>query len=197
MALVCRPLQRPDDHGALQRLSWALEGGLLPHQPGMVCDGICGQPQVVFLVGDFAGRMSGSMPALDDFARALLTFDTTMRLPALASVGLMLGAVIAAYIPYTHMAHFIAKYFTYHTVRWDDAPNNAQISKRIAEYLSYKPTWSAPHVTTGAGRTWLDVATTNPTVAPPGSAASAPAGGAAGAQSKAAGTGSASKEVRQ
>ena len=145
----------------------------------------------------FAGRLTGPMPGLDDFARALLTFDTSMRLPALASAGLMLGAVIAAYIPYTHMAHFIAKYFTYHTVRWDDAPNNAQISKRIAEYLSYKPTWSAPHVTAGAGRTWLDVATTNPTVAPPAAAVTAPASGAAGTQSKAAGTGAANQEVRQ
>ena len=27
-----------------------------------------------------------------------------------------------AYIPLTHMSHFVGKYFTYHAVRWDDAP---------------------------------------------------------------------------
>jgi hypothetical protein len=32
----------------------------------------------------------------------------------------------------------------------------------MAEYLMYRPTWSAPHV--GAGdKTWVDIATSNPT----------------------------------
>ena len=35
----------------------------------------------------------------------------------------MLSALLAAYIPFTHMSHFVGKYFTYHAVRWDDAAN--------------------------------------------------------------------------
>ena len=42
---------------------------------------------------------------------------------AVLVVGLALSALLAAYIPFTHMIHFVAKYFTYHTIRWDDRPN--------------------------------------------------------------------------
>ena len=48
----------------------------------------------------------------------------------------------------THMSHFIAKYFTYHAVRWDDRPSRqgSAFEKRIAEYLTYRPRWAAPHI---------------------------------------------------
>ena len=108
------------------------------------------------------GALSGSMPPLATLARALLTFDSTVRLPAATSAGLILGSVILGYIPYTHMAHFVAKYFTYHTIRWDDAPNNKQIAARVAEYLTYRPTWSAPHIGADGTKTWGEIATTNP-----------------------------------
>jgi nitrate reductase gamma subunit len=112
------------------------------------------------------GSLTGVLMPLGAFARALFTFDTSVKLPAMVSAGLMLGSVILGYIPYTHMAHFVAKYFTYHEVRWDDTPNNAKIAARVAEYLTYRPTWLAPHIGADGLRTWADVATTNPTVAP-------------------------------
>ena len=98
------------------------------------------------------------------FARGLLRFDTAVEVPALLGAGLALGAVLAAYIPLTHMAHFIAKYFTYHDVRWDDRANlrGGKIESRMAEYLTYKPTWSAAHVGADGTKTWGEVATTNP-----------------------------------
>ena len=42
-----------------------------------------------------------------------------------------------AYVPLTHMSHFVAKYFTYHSVRWDDEPmdHNARRAVALAEYL--------------------------------------------------------------
>ena len=66
----------------------------------------------------------------------------------LFGVGVALSSVLAAYIPFTHMSHFIAKYFTYHDVRWDDRPNvrGGSIESTVAEYLTYRPTWSAAHV---------------------------------------------------
>jgi nitrate reductase gamma subunit len=138
------------------------------------------------------GSLRGAMPPLAAFARALLSFDTSLQLPALAGAGLMLGSVITGYIPYTHMAHFVAKYFTYHNVRWDDAPNNAHIAARVAEYLTYRPTWSAAHVGADGSRTWAEVATTNPTLTAP----AAPAGGPPAAPAKAGtGSGTTSQEV--
>ncbi len=95
----------------------------------------------------------------------LLTWNTTAAVPALFGTGLILSGLLAAYIPFTHMSHFVAKYFTYHAVRWDDAVNRrgGKLERALAEYLTYRPTWSAPHVTADGKRTWADVATTNPT----------------------------------
>ena len=46
------------------------------------------------------------------------------------------------------MSHFIAKYFTYHSVRWDDEPmrRSDRRARAMAEYLTYRPTWTAPHI---------------------------------------------------
>jgi hypothetical protein len=60
------------------------------------------------------------------------------------------------------MAHFVAKYFTYHTVRWDDREGE-RIERKVAEYLTYRPTWAAPHVGADGKRSWGEIASTNPT----------------------------------
>jgi nitrate reductase gamma subunit len=101
---------------------------------------------------------------VQQIARGLLTWNTSVAIPPLFGVGLLLAAVLIAYIPLTHMSHFIAKYFTYHNIRWDDAPNmkGSAIEAKIAQYLTYRPTWSAAHVGADGKKNWVDIATTNP-----------------------------------
>ncbi len=103
-------------------------------------------------------------PGTVTILRAVLSVDPTVRIPGLLGSGLVLSALLAAYIPFTHMSHFIAKYFTYHAIRWDDRPLRPgdRIEKKLAEYLTYRPTWSARHVGADGTKTWADVATTNP-----------------------------------
>jgi len=98
-------------------------------------------------------------------AKGVLTFDTSLPVPALMAAGLILTSLLIAYIPLTHMAHYIAKYFTYHSVRWDDLPitKAVELRKKFAEYLTYKPHWSAPHIAANGTKSWADIATTNPT----------------------------------
>ena len=80
------------------------------------------------------------------------------RLPGMPGLGLaLLAALLAAYIPFTHMAHFVVKYFAYHKVRWDRSPAPA-----VAAQLLYTPHWSAPHVGADGVKTWADVAAANP-----------------------------------
>ena len=107
----------------------------------------------------------GAFPGALAFTRGLLTFDAHLRLPGLFVVGLASGALLAAYIPFTHMSHFIAKYFTYHAVRWDDRPNlrGGSLESTIAEYLTYRPTWKAAHVGADGKKSWAEIVTTNPT----------------------------------
>ncbi len=114
----------------------------------------------------FAGfLLKGSeSPSTVALLQAILTFDARVRIPGLLAVGLVLSALLAAYIPFTHMSHFIGKYFTYHSVRWNDHPLRPgdRMEKKLAEYLTYKPTWAARHVGADGTKTWAQVATTNP-----------------------------------
>jgi nitrate reductase gamma subunit len=95
----------------------------------------------------------------------LLTWDTNVRVPGLLGVGLAAAALLLAYVPFTHMSHFIGKWFTYHAVRWDDEVNqrDGAMQRRLAAYLAYRPTWSAPHVKADGVRTWSDIVAVNPT----------------------------------
>lgn len=103
-------------------------------------------------------------PSTMAVVQAILTFDVGARIPGLLAVGLVLSALLAAYIPFTHMSHFIGKYFTYHSVRWSDQPLRPgdRMEQKLAEYLMYKPTWAAKHVGADGTKTWAEVATTNP-----------------------------------
>ena len=116
-----------------------------------------------FLIAGYAARGPDS-PGTLAIATGLFTFDTSLRIPGVLAAGLVLSSLLVAYIPLTHMSHFIAKYFTYHSVRWDDLPvaRSAELGKKFAEYLAYKPSWSASHMGADGTKTWADVATTNP-----------------------------------
>lgn len=115
------------------------------------------------LIAGILSRGPGDAGFLE-LTRGLLTWDTGLQLNGVFALGLVLGALLAAYIPLTHMSHFIGKYFTYHSVRWNDQANlrGGKIEAKLAEYLMYKPTWSAPHVMADGSKTWADVATSNP-----------------------------------
>jgi nitrate reductase gamma subunit len=79
-------------------------------------------------------------------------------------VAVVSASLLAAYIPLTHMSHMFMKYFLYHTVKWDDAPNRpgGRIEAAIRENLELKPTWKAKHVEADGRKTWRDIASSGP-----------------------------------
>jgi len=84
-----------------------------------------------------------------------------VMLPCAAAI---LLAVLAAYIPLTHMSHFIGKFFAYHAIRWADEPNlpgGAQ-ERAINDLLSLPVSWSAPHIRGDGTKSWREVATEDP-----------------------------------
>lgn len=125
---------------------------------------------LVFFLAAFGTLAAGCLARPADAAgplaivSALLGLQAPPEIAPLMATGLTLSALLAAYIPLTHMSHFIAKFFTYHDIRWDDQVNvrGGKLEARIAEYLAYRPTWSAAHVGADGTRTWGEVATTNP-----------------------------------
>lgn len=69
------------------------------------------------------------------------------------------ASLFMIYLPFTHMTHFVAKYFTYHQVRWDDVPNlgDANTQAKMMANLSRPVGWSAPHIQ--SDKSWAEAAT--------------------------------------
>jgi len=103
---------------------------------------------------NFAGRVWG-------FGTALATGDLSVELPGVLAVHLLLALVFLAYLPFSRMMHFVAKYFTYHQIRWDDEPLTAggRLEREANRLLEQPVTWGAPHVNANGSKNWVDVAT--------------------------------------
>jgi len=82
----------------------------------------------------------------------------------LGRITIGLASFLIAYIPLTHMAHVFMKYFMYHAVRWEDAPNlrGSAIEAAVLKNLDFKPTWAAPHIGANGKKTWGEIATFKP-----------------------------------
>jgi nitrate reductase gamma subunit len=92
-------------------------------------------------------------------AENLTTFNFNPYYPAVIKIQIFLVAFFFAYLPFTHMTHFVGKYFTYHSVRWQDQPNKLgdKFEKGVIKSLGEKQDWSAPHIK--SGESWAETAT--------------------------------------
>jgi len=110
---------------------------------------------VVALINHFSSDFA--FTALRDYVAAVITLSPTPAMSTLLTTEIILGSLLVMYIPLTRMSHFVAKYFLYHAVRWNDEPNErgSKIEKRIIAQLGQKVGWSAPHIQTG--KTWGEV----------------------------------------
>ncbi|MCX5819539.1 MAG: respiratory nitrate reductase subunit gamma [Deltaproteobacteria bacterium] len=79
-------------------------------------------------------------------------------------VAIVTASLLVAYIPLTHMSHMFMKYFLYHDVKWDDAPNRrgGRIEAAVRKNLNLRPTWGAKHVGADGRKSWLDIASSTP-----------------------------------
>ncbi|MGF7184555.1 nitrate reductase gamma subunit [Desulfitispora alkaliphila] len=83
-----------------------------------------------------------------DIFKSLLTFSPIQAEGALALHIVLLGLLLL-YIPQTKMSHYVGKYFSFHTVLWENDPNlpGSEVERKVREGSKFKPsqTWSAPH----------------------------------------------------
>ncbi len=115
----------------------------------------------VFLTAAFAWlTVDPTFAQLRGFLRAALTFNLSGQVAPTIAIEVIVASLLLIYLPFTHMTHFVAKYFTYHQVRWDDAPNlgDPKLMARMEANLSRRVGWSAPHIQ-GAEKSWAEVAT--------------------------------------
>lgn len=81
----------------------------------------------------------------------------------LPSISVIVFSLLLAYVPLTHMSHFVGKYFAYHAIRWNDTPNLAGGPEEatIRRLLGYRVSWAAEHIQ-GHGSTWAELASSKP-----------------------------------
>jgi nitrate reductase gamma subunit len=94
------------------------------------------------------------------FVWGLVTFNF-VGLGFMQGLSMILLCLLLAYIPLTHMSHFIGKYFAYHAIRWNDEPNlpGGEQEKEIGKLLNQPVTWAASHIEGDGKTTWADVCT--------------------------------------
>ena len=102
--------------------------------------------------GDFASEMSF-------FIKRLITLDSGVTVTFPLSLHIVISLLFLIYLPLTGMIHFIAKYFTYHEIRWNDEPKDEKMEKELRGLLSQPVAWSATHVKADGKRNWVDTAT--------------------------------------
>jgi nitrate reductase gamma subunit len=93
------------------------------------------------------------------YAEGLATFGQPADTNGAIVAQSLLLSLFLVYLPFTHMTHFVGKFFTYHMVLWDDTPNlrGSSYERLIAGLLQRPVAWSAPHVQ--QGKSWAEVAT--------------------------------------
>jgi nitrate reductase gamma subunit len=93
------------------------------------------------------------------FVAGLVTFEPVVSDGGWFVAQVALLGVFLAYLPWSHMTHMFAKYFTWHSVRWDDAPNlgGEVFQAKIQKQLMLPITWAGPHIKGGGGKRWIDV----------------------------------------
>lgn len=77
---------------------------------------------------------------------------------------IVLGSLLTAYIPLTHMSHMFMKFFLYHKVKWDDSPTTpgSPLESAVRRNLQHRPTWKAAHIDADGKKTWRDIAAQAP-----------------------------------
>ena len=102
------------------------------------------------------------------YAEGLLRASIPAGISGVLTAHFIFALLFLAYLPFTQMMHFVAKYFTYHEVRWDDEPvvPGSKLDRELKKLLGQSPTWSAPHVGADGKKTWVDIATETRTPEP-------------------------------
>jgi nitrate reductase gamma subunit len=105
--------------------------------------------------------VTGLSGQLLGFVGGLFTASLPGDIPGILVAHYLSALVFLAYLPFTQMMHFVAKYFTYHEVRWDDEPvvAGSKLDLELKKLLNQPVTWAAPHVRADGKKTWVDIAT--------------------------------------
>ncbi len=91
-----------------------------------------------------------------EFWKSLISFQA-VNMDMASAVHIVLFSLFLIYMPFTRAMHYITKFFTFFSVRWDDNPNfkGSKTEMRLQNSFNNAISWAAPHVRSGVK--WSDV----------------------------------------
>jgi nitrate reductase gamma subunit len=114
----------------------------------------------VFVSGGYAWIGSRDpMPAMSRFVTGLITLDSGVAIAFPLSLHIVVSLLFVLYLPMTDMIHFVAKFFTFHQIQWNDEPRDWKMEGELSVLLAQPVTWSAPHVGADGEKDWTDIFT--------------------------------------
>jgi nitrate reductase gamma subunit len=114
--------------------------------------------EAVFVSGGYAWFSStGTMAQTNLFIKGLLSFDRSITPPPSLGAHAILFLSFCMYLPFSGMLHFVAKYFMYHSVRWNDRPGNMHMERKLGDLLSQSVTWGAEHAGGHGQKSWEEI----------------------------------------
>jgi nitrate reductase gamma subunit len=114
----------------------------------------------VFVSGAYAWFSSPDFASeMGLFIKGLITLSASLTLNFSLALHVVISLLFVLYLPWTDMIHFVAKYFTYHEIRWDDAPQDEKMERELRSLLAQPVSWSAAHVKADGKKSWADVTT--------------------------------------
>jgi nitrate reductase gamma subunit len=89
------------------------------------------------------------------YIAGVLSFQP-VTVPFWLGLHFLLFELFVIYMPFSKLFHYIAKYFTFDKIFWDDILNikGSAVDKRITSQLGYKLNWLGPHIV--PDKTWVE-----------------------------------------
>jgi len=114
----------------------------------------------LFVTGAYAWFASTNFAsAISLFIKGLVTLDGGVALNLPLSLHIIISLLFLIYLPLTDMIHFVAKYFTYHEIRWNDVPKDEKMVEELNGLLDQPVGWEAQHVKADGKKNWVDLTT--------------------------------------
>jgi nitrate reductase gamma subunit len=112
---------------------------------------------LVFLSGIYAWAGTGDFAReASAFIKSVVTLDAGITIVFPLATHIIICLLFLIYLPLTDMVHFMAKYFTYHYVRWNDAPQDQKMARELRELLTQPVGWAADHVAAQGRKSWAE-----------------------------------------
>ena len=114
----------------------------------------------IFVTGFISWLQAVSLAAdMSLLIKQTLTLDSAINISFPLSLHISLSLLFLIYLPLTNMIHFVAKYFTYHEIRWDDEPQDTKMTKEIRGLMKQPVGWSSAHIRAEDKKNWMDTST--------------------------------------